>query len=390
MFDEKLLLALIAPLRPGDPLAPGVTLLEVRAEPALQLLLDDHGVCVVIEVTPAGGSQRAAVTTEMFALSYRAAEGLAPRRGQELCRALAVRVSSHESAVVAGLRAGLEEDGEARVRRVTASRALEPLDAPGAAHYGLSPYVGCLIGCRFCYAQSRLTPLRRLLGRAEAPWGSWVDVRVNLPELLREELQTMPPRPVKLTPIVSDPYQAIEPRERLTRRCLLELARTPAFTPLLLTRSAAILEDLEGISGMCNAHVGVSLPTIDEEVLAHFEPRAASAARRLAILREFSSAKVTTFAVIQPLLPGPVEEFADVLASCVRSVHLNVLHGEEAASAEFDDVRYSMSRDPMWQRARALRLAEALCNRGIAVWSGELPPTLSLPHGPSNLSAATM
>jgi DNA repair photolyase len=377
VIDHEILLALVAPLRPGDALVPGVRLIEARAEPAPLLLFEDAGLAVAIEVTPIDGTRRAAATTELFALSYRALAGLEPRRGQELCRELATRVASRERAVVARLAAGVDEEGATRVRRVEATRALEPRDAPGAAHYGLSPYVGCLIGCRFCYAQSRLTPLRRLLGRAAAPWGSWVDVRANLPALLREELQTSPPRPVKITPIVSDPYQAIETRERLTRRCLQELAAAPAFTPLLLTRSAAILDDRERIAAMPGAHVGVSLPSLDEQALAHFEPRAASAAARVAVLRGFAGAGVATFAVLQPLLPGPVEALADTLASCVRSVHLDVLHGEEGAGGEFDDARYSMARAPSWQRERALRLAEALQRRGVAVWRGELPPTLS-------------
>jgi DNA repair photolyase len=376
VLGPEVLLSLVAPLRPGDALAPGVTLVSACAEPTPGLQLEDHGVKIVVEVAPRIAGARSAAETERFMLSYRAGPEVEPRRGQELCRKIAARILAREAEVLATLAAELAADGATRIRRVRATQALEPRDIPGAAHYGLSPYVGCLIGCRFCYAQSKLMPLRGLLGLAAAPWGSWVDVRADLPELLREELKTAEPRPVKLTPIVSDPYQAVESRERLTRRCLAVLAGAPAFTPLVLTRSAAIREDLEQIAALPGAHVGVSLPTIDEEVLAHFEPRAATAAARLQVLRDFTAAGVTTFAVVQPLLPGPVEALADALAERVASVHLDVLHGEEAAEADFSDVRYSMSREASWQRARARQLADALRTRGVAIWTGELPPTL--------------
>lgn len=376
MFDPDDLLALVGPLRPGDALAPGVTLTAARVDTRLKLHLEDHGVAVVVEVAPRTLGERAAAETEHFALSYRAAAGLASRRGQELCRMLAGRVAIHEGEIATRLRGVGDEAASPRVRQVRVTRALEPCDVAGGEHYGLSPYVGCLIGCRYCYAQSHLTPVRRLFGRVDAPWGSWVEARSNMPEVLREELRGAQPRPIKLTPILSDPYQPLETRIRLTRRCLEVIAEAPSFTPLVLTRGIGVRDDLERIAAMPRAHVGVSLPSVDEEVLAHFEPRAATAAQRLALLGEFAAAGVTTFAVVQPLLPGPVEGLVEALARVVSSVHVGLLHGEEGAADDFDDVRYSMSRGPEWQRARSRRLAMLLRECGVAVWSGELPPTL--------------
>lgn len=376
MFDPDVLLTLVGPLRPGDVVAPGVVLRAARTGTRLTLDLEDHGAAVVVEVAPRTAGGRAAAETEHFALAYRAAPGLPPRRGQELCRVLAGLVAMHEVKVAAALRAAAATAGVRRLREVAVRRALEPYDVPGSEHYGLSPYVGCLIGCRYCYAQSHLGPVRRLLGRTGAPWGSWVDARMNLPEVLREELRTASPRPIKLTPILSDPYQALESQHRLTRRCLAVIAEAPAFVPLVLTRSVGVLADLEHIARMRGAHVGVSLPSLEDEVLSHFEPRAATAAQRLRVLREFLAAGVSTFAVVQPMLPGPVAALADALAGCVGSVHIGVLQGEEAAKNDFSDVRFSPAREAAWQRERARELAVALEVRGVAVWTGELPPSL--------------
>ena len=76
---------------------------------------------------------------------------------------------------------------------------------------------------------------------------------------------------------MSDPYQALERRERLTRRCLEVIRDAPApFPVLVLTRSTLILDDLDLLASLPQAYAGVSLPTVDDEVRRHFEPRAAS------------------------------------------------------------------------------------------------------------------
>ena len=49
--------------------------------------------------------------------------------------------------------------------------------------YALNPYVGCSHGCRYCYAAF----MRRFTGHRE-PWGRFVDVKVNAPELLAREI----------------------------------------------------------------------------------------------------------------------------------------------------------------------------------------------------------
>jgi len=87
-------------------------------------------------------------------------------------------------------------------------------------------------------------------------------------------------------------------------------------------------------------------------------------------------AGVFTFAVVQPLLPGSIQELADALARVVSSVSTDVLRGEELAGADFDHPAYAASRNGDWQEARAAELRAALARHGVRVWSGELPDEL--------------
>ena len=366
------LLGLLAPLPLGGELLPGVRLVDASTELGLRLTFAVADGELHVEVTPAAAHARHAARSAHLTFAYR---GHAPSAlGQTVCVAIAQRVADRDEAFVAGL----ATDGDPaapRLRVLTVDRLLEPAGTPDARFYTCSPYVGCLIGCRFCYAQSRLAPLRAATGLPLAPWGSWVDVRENAAAVLADELTRLPRAPIKFCPIVSDPYHAVEARLGLTRACLRAIAAVAAPPPvLLLTRSALVTRDLDVLASLPWAGVGVSLPTVDDAVRAHFEPRAASVPERLAALAALTAAGVRTIAVVQPMLPGPVDALADALAAHVGSVSLDVLHGEEDAGALFD--AHPEARAATWQAERRATLASALADRGVPVWSGELPPDL--------------
>lgn len=379
------LLRLVAPLTLGDVVVEPWTLVGTSTELGLRLSLaragEPHGARLHVELAPAGAPGRFAVATERLRLSYRspAAAPVPTAEGLRVCEAVAQRVRANEGPVLDALaRVAHEHADGPRIREVCVDRLLEP---GGDAHHDfdtLSPYVGCLVGCRFCYAQSRLDPLRRMLGLPAVPWGSYVDVRTNAPEVLREELKGRPPRPIKLCPIVADPYQAVERRHRLTRACLQVLRDADPSPPVLvLTRMAALADDLDLLASLPRAHVGVSLPTVDDEARCHFEPRAASVPQRLELLARLRARGIPTIAVVQPLLPGPHEALVDALATHADSVSIDVLRGEEGAGPLFDEPRYAAARDDAWQLERAQHLARDLRARGVEVWRGELPPALT-------------
>ena len=70
--------------------------------------------------------------------------------------------------------------------------------------YALNAYVGCQHNCRYCYARF----MKRFTGHAE-PWGAFVDVKVNAPELLAREVLRKKKGRVWVSG-VCDAYQALE------------------------------------------------------------------------------------------------------------------------------------------------------------------------------------
>lgn len=49
--------------------------------------------------------------------------------------------------------------------------------------YAINPYIGCQYGCTHCYAR-----FMKRLTRYKEPWGEFVDVKINAPDLLKQEI----------------------------------------------------------------------------------------------------------------------------------------------------------------------------------------------------------
>ena len=81
-----------------------------------------------------------------------------------------------------------------------------------AYDFTLNPYQGCQYGCSYCYAAA-FSPNQKL--RKE--WGNWVIIKQNAVELLKIELERW--KRICMSS-VTDPYQAIESKQKLTRQLL--------------------------------------------------------------------------------------------------------------------------------------------------------------------------
>ncbi len=178
--------------------------------------------------------------------------------------------------------------------------------------YALNPYVGCMHACTYCYARF----MKRVTGHTE-PWGMFVDVKVNAAELLEVESVRKRRDRVWMSG-VCDPYQPLEERYLLTRRCL-EIFSSYCWPVTVQTRSPMVLRDLDIIASARDFEVGFSVTTSDDSIRKLFEPCAPPVGERIAALDALHRAGVKTFAMIAPMLPGS-DALADALAGKVDSI----------------------------------------------------------------------
>lgn len=166
--------------------------------------------------------------------------------------------------------------------------------------YVVNPYVGCQHGCTYCYARF----MKRFTGHKE-PWGQFVDVKINAPNLLQQEIIKKHTGRVWVSG-VCDPYQPLERSYALTRKCL-EILLQHGWPLTIQTKSPLVLRDLELLQGHLEIEVGLSVTTGNEGVRQLFEPNAPSIKERIQVLDELHLAGIRTFAMVAPMLPGANE-----------------------------------------------------------------------------------
>lgn len=189
------------------------------------------------------------------------------------------------------------------IHEIHVKTALTTTGIPGAK-YCINPYVGCAHACRYCYA----TFMKRFTGHIE-PWGNFVDVKINAHEVLRRQLKRAEKGGIIMSS-VTDPYQPVEAKYKITRKCLEVLALFN-FPVNILTKSPLVLRDIDIISTLKDPEVGLTITTDNDKVRKIFEPRAPAIATRIEALKKLHKAGIDTYVFIGPLLPMDHESLAE-------------------------------------------------------------------------------
>ncbi len=191
-------------------------------------------------------------------------------------------------------------------------RAKSVLSASKIYDYVVNPYIGCQHGCSYCYARF----MKRVTGHPQ-PWGKFVDVKINTPDLLLVEVQKKKRGRVWVSG-VCDPYQPLEARYKLTRQCLEILAHN-SWPVVIQTRSPLVLRDRDIIKDAHHIEVGLSVTTADDRIRKLFEPQAPPINARIKVLAALQQAGIKTYAMVAPMLPG-AEGLAELLKGKVDYV----------------------------------------------------------------------
>jgi len=168
----------------------------------------------------------------------------------------------------------------------------------------INPYRGCEHGCSYCYARNT----HEYLGfSAGLDFETRIMVKEKAPELLRNELRSPKWKPQELAMSgVTDCYQPVERRLKLTRQCLEVLAefRNPVS---IITKNYLVTRDLDLLRELAAHHaamVHLSINSLDRDLASRLEPRASSPRQRLAAVEALSQAGVPVGVLVAPVIPG--------------------------------------------------------------------------------------
>ncbi|HYE01623.1 MAG TPA: PA0069 family radical SAM protein [Phycisphaerales bacterium] len=199
-------------------------------------------------------------------------------------------------------------DGTRVVTRVHADHSrtiINPVDSPDVCFkWSVNPYRGCEHGCIYCYAR----PSHELLGLScGLDFETQIFAKFDAARLLRHELLRPGWKGENLVfSGITDPYQPVESKLRITRACLEVCAefRQPVS---FITKNHLITRDVDLLGELARhgaAGAAISVTTLDTDLAARMEPRASSPADRLRAIRKLTGAGVPVRVMVAPIVPG--------------------------------------------------------------------------------------
>jgi DNA repair photolyase len=231
-------------------------------------------------------------------------------------------------------------------------RGVEVIEAPARSvlnrvtgmpfQWSINPYRGCYHQCVFCYARKTHSFLDE---DGVDRWGTRIFVKTNAPAVLRTELakRSWTHEQVAIG-TVTDPYQPLEGRYRLTRG-VLEALRDYDTPASLITRSPLVIRDidvLEQLANVAGASVSISIATMDERLAREIEPTVAPPQKRLRAVQKLAEAGIRVNVALAPILPQITDDPENIdavvraaRASGATSVWHNTLYLHEVTRDAF-------------------------------------------------------
>ena len=182
-----------------------------------------------------------------------------------------------------------------KIREIEAKSIISSSNLPGT-DYVINPYTGCIHSCLYCYARF----MKRFTGHTES-WGKFIDVKINGPELIPEKTSKYEGKTIFLSS-VTDPYNPMERKYKLTRRILEKLI--PLQPDLgILTKSDLVLRDMDLLRQFKSCEVGITITTTNDTLRKEIEPSTSSIPKRIEALGKLKEAGIGTYVFIGPILP---------------------------------------------------------------------------------------
>ena len=170
----------------------------------------------------------------------------------------------------------------------------------GEYDYTLNPYSGCSFGCTYCYAA-----FFSLSREKRDTWGHWITVKENAVGKMERFKRSLDGKLIYMSS-VTDPYQPIERKLKITRDLLKILAERHKPKLVVQTRSPLITRDCDLFRNIEDnggrVQINMTVTTDDEDIRRTFEPYCPSNSVRMRAIAEIVNAGIDACITMTPLL----------------------------------------------------------------------------------------
>lgn len=162
--------------------------------------------------------------------------------------------------------------------------------------YVINPYMGCEFGCLYCYVRSN-----RVVARKNKPWGEYVDVRINAPELLEKEIKLRKPKSVFLGS-TTECFQPVEKQYQVTKK-ILEILNKHKIYYVILTRSPYIVAYMDLLKSSFCKKIYFTVNKFSFELKQKLEAKSPDFQRRDEAVKTLLDENIPVVPYVSPVLP---------------------------------------------------------------------------------------
>jgi len=217
----------------------------------------------------------------------------------------------------------MTEYNEVKIKRILNPTSID------LGEFVINPFMGCEFACLYCYVRSN-----RLISRKLKPWGDYVDIRINAPELLEKELALRKPQKVLLGS-TTECFQPMERKYQITGR-VLEILNKHRVSYAILTRSPDIVSYIPLLKeGFCR-EIYFTINNFSPEFKGALEPRSPAFQSRDNAVEALSAEGLPLIPYFSPVLPW----ISDVKGVFARFAKANTIEFEclNFRLANIDDI----------------------------------------------------
>jgi len=192
-------------------------------------------------------------------------------------------------------------------------------------------YSGCTHGCSYCYAPGCMRTTKDAWHGSSGP-------RADVIEKFERDAMRLvgDPRPI-LFCFLTDPYQPLEAKARLTRQAL-EIVLKYKLRSKILTKGfhEIITRDFD-LMEKAGTELGLTISFIDDAKRREWEPRAAPIEDRIRTLREAFERGIYTWVSLEPVIdPSEALRVIAGLSGYVRFWKIGKLNHNKAVESSVD------------------------------------------------------
>lgn len=167
---------------------------------------------------------------------------------------------------------------------------------------------------------------------------------------------------------VTDPYQPVERKLRITRACLMVFEEF--LNPVsIITKNYLVTRDIDILKKMAEhnaVHVTLSVTTLDRDLARVMEPRTSQPNRRLKAIKELSDEGISVGVNVAPIIPGLTDhECVNILeaakeagAQCAGYTIVRLPYGVKDLFSKWLEHHFPDRKDKVLNRIKSMRDGE--------------------------------